>query len=918
MAVLEIDRSTILGAAGDEVLAKANVTASGLTADEARRRLEEVGPNVIARDEKISILELILDQIKSPLIYVLLVAAVVTTVMHHYSDTAVILAVVLLNGIIGFVQEYKANVAMSALQGLTNPTSRVRRNGHVTRIDSADLVPGDILLLQAGDRVDADCRMLDCRELRVDESMMTGESLPVEKTSQGLLDTELTMADWLDICFAGTLVIEGRGEAIVVATGPDMELGKIAEQVKGEARIATPLQENIKKLSHQIAIATLGLSAIVVAIGAMKGLPLLEILLVAIALAVSAIPEGLPVVVTITLAISVRNMARRNALIRKLAAVETLGSTEVICSDKTGTLTQNKMTANTMVFGAWVLERSDGVSLSESKLRARTELEEPAEPAVAQAAKDQLIRVAALCNNSNVTMENGEIVDREGNPTELALLEMALMMNPDVYEMLSNRNPVAEIPFSSDRKYMASVVPVNGNPSSGLELLVKGSPEVVVSKCDRQITANGLDDIDRNEWLQTAQELASQGQRVLALAAKDCTTSPEQFGPDAVSGLVLVGLVGLIDPPRVDAAEAVRNSQNSGIQVVMVTGDHAATARTIAIELGIIRDEGPFPPIDEDPLVITGRQLQDMPDEELVSRLDEVRVFARVTPHDKHRLVRLFREQGRVVAVTGDGVNDAPALKTAHLGVAMGKSGTEVARQASDMMLLDDSFATIYKAVEEGRYAFENIKKVSFFLISSGVGEVLAIISALSMGWMLPYTAVQILWINLVTNGLQDVALAFEPGEKHLANRKPRGLKKGIFDRLVIQHTIGVMFLFAIGTLVLFDWAGGGENLKEARTVAMTTMVMFQMWHVFNCRSLERSIVKVPLMTNKFLFFSVVAAMGAQLAVLYWGPLQSVFNTTGLSLAQWAAIIAVTSSVILLMEVSKWIGRRYTTSTDIN
>jgi Ca2+-transporting ATPase len=908
MGILSLDKAVLLGGNPEEVLSAAGTTLLGLDSKEALDRLNKYGPNFIPRDDRVPVLEILIDQVKSPLIYVLLAAAAITIAMRHYTDTWVILAVVVLNGIIGFVQEYRASSAMLALQSLRSATSRVKRDGIVRVIDSSELVPGDIVVIQSGDRIDADCRVITCADLRVDESLLTGESVPVEKSCGRLVDAKAIVSEQANILFAGTLVIEGRAEALVIATGIDTELGKIAQQIKAESRVETPLQHSIKKLSHYVAVATLGLSGLVAAIGIVRGLPVLEILLGAIALAVSAIPEGLPVVVTITLAVGVRNMARANALIRKLPAVETLGSTEVICTDKTGTLTLNHMTVNTVVFGPWKVERK-AATISDVTIQMLSGENPTAKTESARRALDKILRASVLCNSSSVVVQNGQIVERSGNPTEIALLEMALNLAPELYSVMINKQVVAEIPFSSERKFMAVVVPKDGSDATGLELLAKGSPEVLVNMCDTELTEDGSTTIDKDRWLSLANQLAEGGQRVLALAQSDWL-SPDGLNPEGIRGLTLLGLVGLIDPPRPDAAEAVEGAKNAGVNVVMVTGDHAATARAIAIETRIIEAEDKLPPVEQDPRVLTGRELQSLSDEVLMDRLEDVKVYARVVPTDKHRIVRLFKERGKVVAVTGDGVNDAPALKSAHIGIAMGKSGTEVARQASDMVLLDDSFATIIKAIRQGRFVFENIKKVSFFLISSGVGEILAVLSALLAGWPLPYTPVQILWINLATNGLQDVALAFEPGEEHLMRRKPRGLKEGIFDRLVVQHMLTIMVLFAVGTLAMFKWSGGEAKLAEARTVAMTTMVMFQMWHVFNCRSLERSIFNVPLLANRFLLFSVVAAFCAQLAVLYWSPMQKVFGTKALTLEQWAVILLVTGSVVPIMELSKLVGRR--------
>ncbi|UCH34818.1 MAG: HAD-IC family P-type ATPase [Armatimonadota bacterium] len=902
----EIPRERTLTATTDDMLLLVGVGPDGLDDAEARERLEQYGPNRIARGRALPAWRLLLDQVRDPIIYVLLVAGAVTLALRHYTDTGVILFVVVLNGIIGFVQEFRANRAIDALSSLTSPTARVRRAGRTRRVPSEELVPGDLVLVQAGAGVDADARLLRANELLADESLLTGESLPVEKTSDPLPDPDVPPADQRNMLFAGSLVLQGRGEAVVVRTGPSTELGKIAETVTGIERVETPLQRRIRRFSRVLALATLGLVVVATALGALRGIPVSEMFLTAVALAVSAIPEGLPVVVTITLAVGVSRMAARNAVVRKLPAVETLGSTQVICSDKTGTLTLNHMAVRMVAWGPWTLEAgADQVSAGESE-PVLVEETPPGSESACEGALCDLLRAALFCNNAERMIDEHGLAHLDGAPTEAALLDMVAVRAPRLFEEKQAHPPEAEVPFSSERKFMATVHERWG----GWMLFAKGSPEVIIERCAKQWVpyGEGEEPLDAQRWLAEAHRMADAGQRVIAVAHRPW--HEPGVTEDAVTDLTLLGLIGLMDPPRPEAAEAVRGCQESGIRVVMVTGDHVATARAVAMALGILQPlEAEVSP-EDDPRILTGREVEAMSDEELAAHVDDVAVYARVTPLHKLRIVQELRKRGYIVAVTGDGVNDAPALRQADLGVAMGKVGTEVAKQAADMVLLDDSFATIYEAVKQGRYIFENIRKVSFFLISSGAAEVVAILAVIALGWPLPYTAAQILWINLVTNGIQHIALAVEPGEAHLLQHRPRGLRAGFFNWVVAQHTAVVGAAFSLGTLTTFRYAQLiGLTLADARTVAMTNMVMFQMWHAFSCRSLARSVFAIPLRTNPFLLVSVFAAIGAQALVIYWPPLQAIFGTRPIHLNCAVCIFFVSLGGVAAMEVSKWFAR---------
>ncbi|MCX7597621.1 MAG: HAD-IC family P-type ATPase [Armatimonadetes bacterium] len=900
-------RREIITLRAEDVPRRFKVGPAGLDEEEARARLTRFGPNVVAEVPAYPVWRLLVDQIASPLIYVLIAAAVVTTLLHHYSDTAVIVAVLLINGTVGFVQEYRATRAIEALGKLAAPVAHVRRSGRLQTIPSAELVPGDLLILEAGSQVGADARVIRSVGLRADESLLTGESVPVDKTADSLSNPDTPLGDIVNMVFAGTLIVEGRGEAVVCATGPQTELGMIAGAMTAVERVETPLQERLRRLASLITVFLLGCSAVVVAVGLYLGEALVEVFLASVAMAVSAIPEGLPIVVTIVLSVGAKRMAERNMLIRKLPAAETMGGVEVICTDKTGTLTTNRMTLRTIVWGPWEIELTDEAAIACPEERLATIGDEPLGECEVEATLAEVLQVGVLCNNAECRRDAAETgIVCLGDPTETAIVQAAIVLAPRLIDLRRDARTVSEVPFDSARKFMATVHEL---PDGRRLLLAKGSPEVLLPRCTMQMGPDGVEPLAEEKWLDIAEGLANRGQRVLALCQAE--TDKSAISEEDVRGLVFMGLIGLLDPPRPEAAAAVQGCKEAGVRVVMVTGDHPATARAIAIEVGILSEDHLALPIEDDPAIMTGTRLQAASDQEIDQNLERVQVYARVTPRDKLRIVEAFQRAGKVVAVTGDGVNDAPALRRAHIGLAMGRAGTDSARQASDAVLLDDSFASIYDAIGVGRLIFENIRKVVFFLMSSGVAGVLSVIVSLLLGWKIPYTAAQLLWVNLVTNGFQDIALAFEPAEAFLLKRRPYGLRGKIFDALVIQHGIVVAAVFGAGCLFTYRVAWlQNHDLEHARTVAMTTLVLLQMLHVFSCRSLITSIFVYPLRTNPWLLLGSSAALVAQFFALYGLPRGNVFATTYLSLQDWALILPVAVAGVLAMEVSKLAARK--------
>jgi Ca2+-transporting ATPase len=761
------------------------------------------------------------------------------------------------------------------------------RDGIQREIGSRDLVPGDVVLVTAGTRVPADMRLSQAQGLAVDESLLTGESVPVDKSTAALPNADVIAGDQINMAFAGTTVVHGRGRGIVVRTGAASELGRIAHVMREVGHTSTPLQETLASFGRRAGLTILGLAAIVFLVGILRALPPVEIFLTAVALAVAAIPEGLPVILTVTLTVGVRRMARRQAIIRSLPAVETLGSTTVIGSDKTGTLTKNEMTVRAIWAGA---QRFD---VSGSGYDQRGHIERAGTVARVDDSRPLMtaLHVGVLASEADAThFESGHIV---GDPTDVALL-VAAVKGGIVPSQLRRRHPELDLlPFEPERRLMVSL---RDSPDGFFEHL-KGAPEVVLARCENELADEGERPLHREQALAAAADFARNGLRVIALAYRR-TTALRITSESLHEGWVFAGLIGMEDPPRPEAVAAVRAAHAAGIRVLMLTGDHAETARAVGRTVGLGER------------VTTGHEIERFSQAELARALADVNVFARVTPEHKLRIVQQLKEAGEVVAVTGDGVNDAPALRAAHLGIAMGKTGSDVAREASDLVLADDNFATITSAIEEGRVVFANIRKATFFLLSTAGGEILAIMVTVLAGWPLPFTAAQILWINLVTDSLEDVALAFEPGEPDLLRRPPRPRREGVLTARLVLRLGGVGLVLATATLGMFWYTlQTTGDMALARTVAVTQMVVMQFYHTFNCRSLDRSLFRIPLFSNRVLFISMIAVTVAHLTALYVPVMQRVLGLVPLTAAQWGWILLVGLTVVAGGELDKLVNR---------
>ena len=868
-----------------EIEALLETCPDGLAGDEPATRLSRFGPNELDEVPPPSRLVTFVGQFRSPLIYILLGAAIVTAALSEWIDAVVIAAVLLINAIIGFTQERRADASVRALRELVSPQARVIRRGHGRQLPSRELVPGDLVLLETGVRVPADLRLIHAVGLQVDESLLTGESVPVTKRSEPVAATA-GLGDRSCMAHAGSVVTNGRAHGYVVATGMNTVLGGIAGQIRAEESPQSPLQVRMSRLARLIgvvvAIAAVGAFGIGIAVGE----PVADMFRFAVAMAVSAIPEGLPVVLTITLAVGVRRMAQRHAIVRNLPAVETLGSTTVIGSDKTGTLTENRMTAQQI----WVPDRTwllddEGVG------RAATESTDPLH---------RTLLCGVLANEAQLYLEDGEL-HTEGDPTEAALLVIAARLGVEPEQVRGRYDSVAEIPFEPERRYSATV----RTDHSTHVLFVKGAPERVAELCSTQLGTAGPEPIDIGSIHAAADEMATQGLRVLAMAEHaipaDGLGDPERLVD--VGGLTFLGLEGMLDPPRDGVVDAVAGCRLAGIRPIMITGDHATTALAIATRIGISDHEG---------AAVTGAELDELDDAALSDTVARVAVFARASPDHKFRIVNALRANGEIVALTGDGVNDAPALKAADIGIAMGKGGTDVARDAADMILADDNFTSIHAAVHQGRATFDNVRKVTFFLLSTGAAELAALLFALAMRWPLLLLPTQILWLNLVTNGVQDVALAFEPAEPGILERPPRPRREGVMSALLWQRTIIVSVVMAAGMLATFRWElDTTGSVEAARTMALTTMVLFQAFHLGNVRSERISAFKLSPLSNPFLLTTAAAALAINAAALYLPATQYLLRVEPISVGSWIRATAVASTVIVAGELHKRFTRRH-------
>lgn len=885
----------------DDVFRGLDSGPDGLSRQEAARRLRENGPNTLDAEDKFNPLQTLFHQFTDPLIYILLVAAVFTALIQHFIDMWVILAVVIINAIIGFTQELKAEQAIRALTVLAAPRAHVIREGREMEIDSAELVPGDVVTLTSGARVPADMRLFEVVRLDLDESALTGESVGVRKETSPVPGDYPVLGDLRNTGFMGTLVLAGRGRGVVTATGPATELGKISDQVRRVKPAPTPLQVQLGRFGRWLGYGILAVSGLAVLLGLALGRPLPEMVLTGIALAVGAIPEGLPVVVTITLAIGVKRMAARHAIVRRLPAVETLGSTTVIASDKTGTLTKNEMTVQTISIGGKAYQLT-GIGF-EPKGDLIDEDGEPVKlrnnPALALC-----LRAGLLANESRLRFDEERGHFPQGDPTEVALIVAGIKAGVDPEVQADLYPKLDEIPFESDLMYSATLH--RDTRGGGNVVFVKGAPERVLGMCSAAVTGPEGGEAaleDRESILERYRAMAEDGLRVLALAYRREPETVTGLEPGILNtGLMFIGLQGMLDPPREEVLQATSQARKAGVRVIMVTGDHQVTAAAIARRLGMVHGTG-VP-------ALTGRDLEQMSDEELFQRVRHVNIFARVAPLHKLRIVQQLIKRGEVVAVTGDGVNDTPALKAAHIGVAMGKGGTDAAKETSDMIVTDDNFASIFAAVREGRVVFDNIRKITLFLLSTGLAQIILILSALVLFMPLPLLPAQILWLNLVTNGLQDVALAFEPGEKGIVNRSPRHRTEPVISRLMAERLVIIGVVIAVGTLYTFVWAlNQGYTLEHARTVALTTIVLFQLFNVFNVRSETESILRLRLLSNPFLFFSVVASVIAQLMIIYVPALQFVFRTVPLNIGDWVVLTVTAVTVLVAVEAEKALRR---------
>lgn len=854
----------------------------GITQEEAQVRLNAYGFNELKEKKKMTPLMMLLHQFTDFMILVLIAAALLSGLLGELSDTIAIIVIVVLNAIIGFVQEYRAEKAMEALKKMAAPLATVIREGTPVNIPAREIVPGDIVLLEAGKIIPADLRLIEAAQLKIEEAALTGESVPVEKQTQQINEENLPLGDRKNMAYNGTIVTYGRGSGITVATGMNTELGKIATMLQQEEEVKTPLQKRLAVFGKKLSIAVLVICAVIFGIGLLRGEEPLHMLLTAISLAVAAIPEALPAVITISLALGARKMVNQNALIRKLPAVETLGSVTYICSDKTGTLTQNKMTVETIFVNNTMFTATQPLQDNRSK-------------------SSQLFFYALALNNDAIRDTSGTLL---GDPTETALYYYAFTNSFDK-DLLTRTFPrVAEIPFDSERKCMTTIHKNTNQEITQSPYIVftKGAVDTIINSANTIMIHSEIVPINKDEILKVAEQLSEQGLRVLAVTSKFLDTLPSSITPETVeSNLTFLGLVGMIDPPRQEVQQAVSECKSAGIKPVMITGDHPLTAKAIAKRLGIIDENRPY--------IITGKELQELSLEEFEQKVEYISVYARVAPEQKLKIVKALQDKGQFVAMTGDGVNDAPALKRADIGVAMGITGTDVSKQAAHMILLDDNFATIVKAVREGRRIFDNIRKFIKYTMTSNSGEIWTIFLAPFFGLPIPLLPIHILWINLVTDGLPGLALASDPEEKGIMQRPPRHPQESIFAHGLGAHIIWVGLLMGAVSIITQALSITLWN-AHWQTMVFTVLCLSQMGHVLAIRSEKQSLFTLGLFSNKPLLGAFILTFVLQMATIYVPYLNGIFKTHPLTLEELSITLALSSVVFIAVEIEKFLKRK--------
>jgi len=833
----------------------------GLNEDEVKKRQLQYGKNKLQEGKKTSFLIKFISQFNDFMIIILIVSALISAgiayVEHSndYIDSIIIIAIVMINALMGVFQESKAEKSIEALQRLASPNAKVKRNGEIKLVASEEVVPGDIIIIETGSYIPADARLINAYNFKVEESALTGETLPVDKNANIILKENVSLGDMENLIFATTIAVSGHAEAIVTETGMNTKVGKIAQMIISDESPETPLQKKLGEVGKKLGITALVICSLVFAIGLLKKIPVMEIFMTSVGLAVAAIPEGLPTVVTIMLSIGITKMARKNSIIRKLPAVETLGSSTVIASDKTGTLTQNKMQ---------VVE-------------------------VIGENKNKVLQFGSMCTDCSINNKN----EVDGEATEKAIVEAALKIGENKFELYETMERINDIPFDSERKMMTTIHKI-GNK---YRIITKGAPDVLIKRCTKYENHN-ITDTEALHIERQNEQMAARALRVIAIAYKDIDVLPSKIDTNLENELTFCGLIGMIDPPREGVKEAIETCKRAGIKTVMITGDHILTAKAIATDLGIL---------NQGDIAITGRELDKIPEKEFEKNIMQYSVFARVSPEHKVKIVKAFRNQGNVVAMTGDGVNDAPALKSADIGIAMGITGTDVAKNAADMILADDNFVTIIEAVKEGRHIYDNIKKAVHFSIATNVGEIVAIFIGLILGWEAPLVAIQLLWTNLVTDSLPGIALGLEPMEENIMYRKPKKSNESIFadgmwSKIIIEGTmIGILTLF------VFSLGNRAYGLDVARTMAFFALSTLELTHSFNIKS-ENSLFKVGIFNNMYLIGAVCIGLVLQIIVMITPGIAQIFGCVPLNIAQWLIVILIAILPIILMEIQKVIN----------